>query len=122
MQLSIVALAIGVSKYLQIGEAGVPTKAVVILMVAYAGIFCGLALIGWFSRRSRHGELLALRLATASVAVISGLVVLAVDVITPGQYLIVLAVLSSGHSVLAARLCRDTVLEGDHLRSDASVS
>ena len=114
MQLSIVALAVGVSKYLQIGDDGVPTKAVVILMVAYAGIFLGLALIGEFSRRSHHAELLTLRLITAALAVAGGVVALAVDSITPGEYLLALAVLSSVHSVLAARLRAHTRIEPDH--------
>ncbi len=118
MQLSIVALAVGVSKYLQVGDAGVPTKAVVILMVAYAGIFCGLALIGEFSRRSRHTELLALRLLTAAVAVVAGIGALTIDSVTPGEYLLVLAVVSSVHSVVAARLRLRTVIEPDHPQSD----
>jgi low temperature requirement protein LtrA len=120
MQLSIVALAVGVSKFLQIGEAGVPSKAVVILMLAYAGIFLGLALIGQYSRRSHHGEMLALRLLTAALAVAGGLVALTVDGITPGEYLLGLAVLSSVHSVLAARLRRHTTIEPDHPHHDAS--
>jgi len=122
LQLSIVALAIGVSKFLQVGDDGVPTTAVVILMVAYAGIFCGLALIGWFSRGSRTGELFTLRLLTAALAVFSGLVVLSVDGVTPGEYLLALAVLSSVHSVLALRLRRTPVIEDDHPRSDASIN
>ncbi len=122
LQLSIVALAIGVSKFLQVGDAGVPPKAVVILMVAYAGIFCGLALIGWFSRTSRTSELLTLRLVTAALAVFSGLVVLAVDGVTPGEYLLALAGLSSLHSALAIRLRRTTVIEDDYPRSDASMN
>jgi hypothetical protein len=117
-----VALAIGVSKFLQVGDVGVPPKAVVILMTAYAGIFCGLALIGWFSRSSRSGELLTLRLITAALAVFSGLVVLAIDGVTPGEYLLALAVLSSVHSVLALRLRRTPVIEDDYPRSDASIN
>lgn len=110
MQLSIVALAIGVSKYLQIGADGVPVKAVVILMVAYAGIFTGLAVIGLFSTRSHRRQFLALRLGTVAVAVVSGVVVLVVDMFTPGEYLLLLAALSILHSLLAARLCRISVV------------
>lgn len=122
MQLSIVALAIGVSKYLQIGDAGVPDKAVVILMVAYAGIFTGLGLIGLFSRRPRRSELLILRMATAALAAAGGLATLAFAAFTPGEYLVVLAALSILHSLLAARLrLRAEVLE-DHPRVDLRIA
>lgn len=105
MQLSIVALAVGVSKYLQVGDAGVPDKAVVILMMAYIGIFAGLAIIGLFSRRSRRHEFLVLRLATAATALLGGVLALTTATVTPGGYLVALAALSILHSLLAARLC-----------------
>jgi low temperature requirement protein LtrA len=117
MQLSIVALAIGVSKYLQIGDAGVPPKSVVILMMAYVGIFCGLALIGWFSRRSRRGQFLTLRLATATMALVGGLVALTTDVVTPGEYLLALAALSILHSLVAARVCSSSVVDEQDVRN-----
>jgi|GEM_PF-521178 len=104
LQLSIVVLAVGVSKFLQVDEGGVPAKAIVILMVAYSGIFIGLALIGAFSRRSRHVELLILRLGTAVAAVVGGFVAILLDGFTPGEYLLMLAALSSIHSILASRL------------------
>ncbi|CAB4324754.1 MAG: hypothetical protein F2520_12430 [Actinobacteria bacterium] len=104
VQLSIVALAVGVSKFLQVDEGGVPAKAIVILMVAYSGIFIGLALIGAFSRHSRHVEMLILRLGTAVVAVVGGFVAILLDRVTPGEYLLLLAALSSVHSLLAFRL------------------
>ncbi len=115
LQLAIVALAIGVSKYLQIGEAGVPAKSVVILMMAYVGIFSGLALIGLFSRRSHRRQFLALRLATVAMALVGGLIALAVDVVTPGEYLLALAALSIVHSLLAARLRSSSVVGEQHL-------
>jgi len=104
LQLSIVVLAVGVSKFLQVDESGVPAKAIVILMVAYSGIFIGLALIGAFSRRSRHVEMMVLRLGTAAVAVAGGFVAILLDGFTPGEYLLLLAALSSIHSILASRL------------------
>ena len=104
VQLSIVVLAVGVSKFLQVDEGGVPAKAIVILMVAYSGIFIGLALIGAFSRHSRHVEMLILRLGTAVVAVVGGFVAILLDRVTPGEYLLLLAALSSVHSLLAFRL------------------
>ena len=113
LQLSIVALAVGVSKYLQVGDAGVPTKAIVILAIAYAGIFVGLALIGVFSRRSRQPELLALRLVTAALAVAGGVLAILADGFTPGEFLLVLAALSSVHSVVASRLRLRTAGGGD---------
>lgn len=108
LQLSIVALAVGVSKYLQVGADGVPTKAIVILTAAYAGIFIGLALIGLFSRRSPRGPLLTLRLLTATVAVAGGTTAVVADAVTPGEFLLLLAVISILHSVFARRLCERT--------------
>lgn len=114
MQLAIVALAVGVSKFLQVSEAGVSTKAVTILTAAYAGIFVGLALIGSYSRRSRPAELLSLRLATAALAVLGGVLAATVDGITPGEFLLALAALSIVHAFLAERLrWRTTVLDVD---------
>ncbi|MEX1217141.1 MAG: low temperature requirement protein A, partial [Acidimicrobiales bacterium] len=68
LQLSIVVLAVGVSKYLQVGELGVPPKAVVLLMVAFVGIFCGLAFIGCFDERRKRLFRVGLHLSTAVVA------------------------------------------------------
>jgi low temperature requirement protein LtrA len=104
LQLSIVVLAVGVSKFLQVDDVGVPAKSIVILMVAYSGIFVGLALIGAFSRRSQHVEMLVLRLGTAVVAVVGGSMAILLDAFTPGEYLLLLAALSSIHSILASRL------------------
>ena len=117
LQLSIVALAIGVSKYLQIDESGVPIKAIVILMVAYSGIFVGLALIGAFSRRSRHVEMLTLRLATAGIAVVGGFVAIWFESVTPGEFLLLLAVLSSAHAMLASRIRALSTVVGDQVSS-----
>ena len=117
MQLSIVALAIGVSKYLQVGDGGVPTKAVVILTIAYAGIYIGLALIGVFSRRSRQPQLALLRIGTAALAVVGGVAAVSFATFTPGEFLIVLAVLSSVHPLVAQRLR----LRGEILVTAASI-
>lgn len=124
MQLSIVALAVGVSKYLQIGDAGVPDKAVVILMMAYVGIFTGLAIIGLFSRRTRRSGLLTLRLATVGIALLGGFLALMTAVVTPGQYLVALAALSILHSLIAARLCMDSSVgeQHAHITSSAGAS
>lgn len=120
MQLSIVALAVGVSKYLQIGGAGVPDKAVVILMMAYVGIFTGLAIIGLFSRRTRRSGLLTLRLATVGIALLGGFLALTTSVVTPGQYLVALAALSILHSLIAARLCMDSSVDEQHAHITSS--
>lgn len=117
LQLSIVVLAVGVSKFLQVDESGVPAKAIVVLMVAYSGIFIGLALIGAFSRRSRHVEMMVLRLGTAAVAVAGGFVAILLDGFTPGEYLLMLAALSSIHSILASRLSVLTTGADEHLSS-----
>lgn len=119
LQLSIVVLAVGVSKFLQVGDAGVPTKSIVILMVAYSGIFIGLALIGLCSRRSKHVEMLVLRLVTAAIAALGGLAAISIEAFTPGEYLLLLAALSSVHSLLAARLrVRSTIVGEPATSSD----
>lgn len=110
MQLSIVALAVGVSKFLQLGDTTPSSKGVLILMVAYVGIFVGLGLIGEFDMRVPRGAMLGLRLATAAIALGAGILTLVVDLLTPGQFLLVLAALSIGNAILGWRLRLGTVV------------
>lgn len=110
LQLAIVALAVGVSKFLLVGDSPVPVKAVVILMVAYVGIFLGLALISAFDQRVPRWSTFGVHFAAAGIALVGGVVTLVFHPITPGMYLITLAVLSIGDAVLSWRVREDTVV------------
>ena len=110
LQLAIVALAVGVSKFLLVGDTPVSTKAVVILMVAYVGIFLGLALISAFNQRVPRWSTFGVHFAAAGIALVGGLATLVFHPITPGMYLITLAVLSIGDAVLSWRVREDTVV------------
>lgn len=111
LQLSIIGVAVGISKYLQIGEGEVPPYGVVVLMVSYVGIFVGLALIGEFDRRVPRGAMVGLHAGTAALALAGGLLTLAVEPITPGTYLLSLAALTIVNAFVGERLrARTTVL------------
>jgi len=111
LQLSIIGVAVGISKYLQIGEGEVPPYGVVVLMVSYVGIFVGLALIGEFDRRVPRGAMVGLHAGTAALALAGGLLTLAVEPITPGTYLLSLAALTIVNALVGERLrARTTVL------------
>jgi len=110
LQVSIVGIAVGISKYLQIGEGSVPPVAVVVLMVAYVGIYAGLALIGEFDRRVPRAGMVTLHAATAAAALAGGLLTLAIEPITPGTYLLTLAAFSILNAFVGERLrARTTV-------------
>lgn len=110
LQVSIVGMAIGVSKYLQTGSRNAPDEAVVILMVAFAGIFVGLALIAAFDRRVPRGALLTARLFTAAVAFSLGFIPLNFRAVVPGTYLLELAILAVVNAVFSARMRRSTTI------------
>ncbi|CAB4616093.1 unannotated protein [freshwater metagenome] len=116
LQLSIVALAVGISKYLQVGDAGVPLKAVVILMVAYIGIFAGLAFIGVNDQRVPRFSTVGVHLGTAVLAGVAGWLTLGINWLTPSVYLLFLAVLSVANALLSwrVRLSTTVLYENDH--------
>ncbi len=119
LQLSIVVLAIGVSKYLQVGDAGIPMKAVVILMIAYVGIFAGLAFIGCNDQRVPRFSMVGVHLGTAVLAGVAGWLTLAVIWLDPGVYLLFLAGLSAVNALLSwrVRLTTTVVRESDDSHS-----
>lgn len=110
LQISIVGMAIGVSKYLQTGSTNAPDEAIVILMFAVAGIFVGFTLIAVFDRRVPRGALLTTRIFTATVAVALGFIPLNFRNVVPGTYLLELAILSVVNAVLSARIRRQTTI------------
>jgi low temperature requirement protein LtrA len=104
LQLSIVALAVGISKFLQVGDAGIPSKAVVILMVAYIGIFGGLAFISVNDQRVPSYSTVGVHLGTALLAGVAGFLTLGINWLAPSAYLLFLAGLSVANAVLSWRV------------------
>lgn len=111
LQLSIVGLAVGVSKYLQTGNDNAPDSAIVISMISFAGIFVGLTMIAAFDRREPRGALITTRLVTAGLAVGLAFIPLLDRGIVPGTYLLELGVLSLVCAVVSARIRRRTTIE-----------
>jgi low temperature requirement protein LtrA len=115
MQIGIVTLAIGDSKFVTVGSGHVHDEAVVLLALAFVGIYGGLALIGLLGDRTPRGPLLVLRLSTAAIATVALLVVWWVVPVHPVVYVVLLAVLSVGHSLIAWKLrARTTVFGHGH--------
>lgn len=119
LQLSIVALAVGISKFLQVGDAGISSKAVVILMVAYIGIFSGLAFISVNDRRTPSFSTVGVHVGTAALAGVAGWLTLGINWIVPSVYLLFLAGLTVANALLSWQVrLRTTVLhEGDEPHS-----
>jgi low temperature requirement protein LtrA len=104
LQLSIVALAVGISKFLQVGDAGIPSKAVVILMVAYVGIFAGLAFISLNDRRVPSSTTVGVHVGTAVLAGVAGWLTLQINWLVPSFYLLFLAGLTVANALLSWRV------------------
>lgn len=104
LQLAIVVLTVGVSKFLLVGDSQVPTNVVVILMAAYMGIFLGLALISAFDQRVPRWSTFGVHFAAAVVALICGAMTLAFHSITPSRYLIALALVSVSDAFFSWRV------------------
>lgn len=108
LQISIVGLAIGISKYLQISTGPVPEVGVVVLTWSYAGVFVGLALIGELDRRLPRGRLVGLQVASAAAAIVGGVATVWYDLISPGTFLLLLAALAIVNAFVGDRLRRST--------------
>jgi low temperature requirement protein LtrA len=104
LQVGVVTLAIGDSKFVTVGSGRVHDEAVVILAVAFVAIYGGLALIGLLGMRTPRGPLVALRLATAGVAASGALIVWFAQSLDPVFYVVFLAVLSAVHAFVAWKL------------------
>ena len=104
LQLSIVALAVGISKFLQVGDAGIPSKAVVILMVSYIGIFGGLAFISLNDRRVPSFSTVGVHLGTVVLAGVAGFLTLGINWLVPSVYLLFLAGLTVANALLSWRV------------------
>lgn len=110
LQLAIVALAVGVSKYLQLGDEPVSAKAVVILMIAYVGMYFGLALISTFDQRVPRWSTTRVHVVAGLLALALGALTLVAQPVTPGMFLIALAFVSVGDAVVSWRVRQKTII------------
>ena len=108
LQVGIVSVAVGVSKYVRLHDGYVYNEAITILTIAYFLIYLGLAAIGQFSEREPHGPLTALRLGTAALVAANGVVCWYADWYSAGLFLMSLVVITALHAVVAARLIKRT--------------
>jgi low temperature requirement protein LtrA len=108
LQLGIVAIAVGISKFLQVDDHGVHDEVVLILGFGFVGVYGGLALVGVLSDRHPIRPLTTARL----VMVVASLVLCAITWtyawFTPFQLLVALAACELLHAYVADRLRRST--------------
>ena len=111
LQLGVIAFAIGMSKYVQIADRGhVHDYAIVILGLAFVGMFGGLAGIGLLGNRTPKKPLLLLRLVTIVLAVGGAFAAWDVATVTPVIYVIFLMVVAIAHAVTDEFLQRSTTV------------
>lgn len=111
LQLGVIALAIGMSKFLQIADGGhVKSYVIVILCLAFVGIFGGLAGIGVLSKRTPKKPLLLLRLVTIALVVVGAIVTWDVSAVAPIAYVIFLLVVVVAHAFIDEYLQRSTTI------------
>jgi low temperature requirement protein LtrA len=113
LQIGVVAIAIGMSKFLD-ADHGVHDEVVAILGAGWTAVYVGLALIGAFGQREPKGPLLALRLATAAVAAALALTDWYLFWIEPTTFVAILAALAVIHAVVARRLRESTMVPDPH--------
>jgi low temperature requirement protein LtrA len=111
LQIGIVAIAVGMSKFLDV-DHGVHDEVVAILGTGWAAVYGGLALIGLFGERHPGGPLLALRVGTAVAAATLALLDWYAVWIEPNTFVSILAAISVAHAVVAARLREHTTVAG----------
>ena len=109
LQVGIVGVAIGVSKFLQVTGGGVHDTVIVILGVGFLLVYGGLAAVGQLGMRRPRAPLTTLRLGSAAVVVVWGVSAWAAD-LQPVWYLVGLTVVALAHSGVANRLRRATVV------------
>jgi low temperature requirement protein LtrA len=110
LQIGIVAIAVGMSKYLQVHDGHVHDEVVGILGAGWVLVYGGLALIGWCGQRRPAGPLLALRAGTAVVALVLALTDWYLFWVEPPLFVGLLAALSVAHAAASAVLRRSTVV------------
>ena len=110
LQIGIVAIAVGMSKYLQVHDGRVHDEVVGILGTGWVLVYGGLALIGLCGQRRPIGPLLALRLGTAVAALLLATTDWYLFWVEPPLFVGLLSALSIGHAAAAAWLRRTTVV------------
>lgn len=100
MQLGIVALAIGMSKYIQVENGHVHDVAIIVLAAAFVGIFGGLTVIGLLGMREPKRGLFILRVVTVALALGGGFVAWNVTAVSAQLYVGFLAALAVVHTVI----------------------
>jgi low temperature requirement protein LtrA len=113
LQIGIVAIAIGMSKFLD-ADHGVHDEVVGILGVGWTAVYVGLALIGAFGQRQPKGPMLALRLGTAAAAGALAVTDWYLFWIEPTTFVAILAALAVIHAVVARRLRESTSVPDLH--------
>jgi low temperature requirement protein LtrA len=110
LQIGIVTVAVGISKFLVVDAHGVHEEVVLILTTGFVLVYGGLAVVGLLGRRTPIGPLTVARLAMVAVAIALGAVAWTFAWFTPAQMLLALAGFEIGHAVLADRLRRSTTV------------
>ena len=111
MQLGVIALAIGMSKFLLIADGGhVKSYVIVVLCLSFVGIFGGLAGIGLLGQRTPRMKLFVLRLVTVALVIAGALVTWDVSSVAPIAYVIFLVVLVIAHAFIDEFLQRSTTV------------
>ena len=114
LQIGIVTVAVGISKFLVIGDHGVHEEVVVILTTGFVLVYGGLAIVGLLGRRTPIGPLTVARLAMVAGAIVLGALAWSLSWLTPAQLLLLLATLEIAHAGLAERLRRSTTVPALH--------
>ena len=108
LQIGIVTVAVGISKYIEIDETAVDRKVIVILSAGFVLVYSGLAVLGALGERRPIVPLTVARVGFALVVVALGAGAWFYDWFTPSGLLIAFAGLAAAHVALAWRLRDDT--------------
>jgi low temperature requirement protein LtrA len=114
LQIGIVTVAVGISKFLVVDGQGVHEEVVMILTTAFVLVYGSLAVVGLLGRRTPIGPLTFARLAMVAVAIVLGTIAWSSTWFTPAGLLVALAGFEIGHAVLADRLRRSTSVPALH--------
>lgn len=114
LQIGIVAVAVGISKFIQVGQHEVHDEVSIIMGVGFGLVYGGLALLGVLGQRTPVRPLTVLRLASLAVTIVMAVLSWSVGWFTPAQMLMGLAGLAVVHAALANRLLRSTTVPAGH--------
>ncbi len=114
LQIGIVTVAVGISKYIEIDETAVDRKVIVILSAGFVLVYSGLAVLGALGERRPIVPLTVARVGSALVVVALGAGAWFYDWFTPSGLLIAFAGLAAAHVALVWRLRADTSVPVRH--------